>query len=360
MSQLCAGLDVGVETTHICVIDEQGEVLQETSCSTSLAAVHRQIAWLRRRRHVTVAMEAGCGTQLARGLRSRGYCVELYETRKLSKFLKIRRNKTDAGDAIGIAQAARLGATLVSKVHLKDLECQALQSRLIIRQQLIRQRVATINLLCRQIELLGGRISKAARSGQLRRQVQEQLSSLFGRTHSQLRSDLGTLLDHAERLIVQQTDLDQELKKLAFQNEVCRRFMDIPGVGPICALTFYALIGDPTRFERARDVGPYLGLTPVLKQSGLTRRVGRISKMGSQAARTRLVTSSVQFMRVSNSDSALKRWALDLEARCGRKKSRVALARKLAIVMIAMWKKGESYRSSIPALQKSSPGRASE
>lgn len=106
-----AGLDVGVETTAVCVIDDAGEIVHEGSCPTVVKSVHRELACLRRRRFARVGLEAATGTTLARGLRNLGYEVDLYEARQLSKFLRLRRNKTDAGDAIGIAERASLSCS---------------------------------------------------------------------------------------------------------------------------------------------------------------------------------------------------------------------------------------------------------
>ena len=99
--RLWAGLDVGVETTKVCVIDEAGEVLHEAVCATNVKSVHKELVFLKRRKSATVALESGMGISLARGLRSLGYSVDIYETRQLSGFLKVRRVKTDAGDANG-------------------------------------------------------------------------------------------------------------------------------------------------------------------------------------------------------------------------------------------------------------------
>jgi transposase len=346
-TKIWAGLDVGVETTRLCVIDDAGEILQEATCPSALKSIHGEIRWLRRRRSASVALESATGATIARGLRSLGYSVELYEVRQLSKFLRVRRNKTDAGDALGIAEAARIGKTLISRVHLKTLECQSLQSRLTIRRQLVRQRVAAVNLLCRQLELYGGRINRSKKSMQLRDQVETELKNLFGRASNPLTSALRHLLDHCEQLIAYQQIADRELTRFASGNEVCRRFMEIPGVGPLCALTFYATIGDPHRFRRSADVGPYLGLTPRLHESGLTSRHGRISRMGHRAARSLLVQASLSFMRCSSVDSTLRSWTSELELRRGRGQSRVALARKLAVVMLAMWKSGQAYAPAV-------------
>lgn len=337
-----AGLDVGVETTAVCVIDGAGAIVHEGSCPTAVKSVHRELVCLRRRRFARVGLEAGTGTTLARGLRNLGYEVDLYEARQLSKFLRLRRNKTDAGDAIGIAEAGRLGAATISRVHLKSLECQCLQSRLTIRRHLIRQRVAAVNILGRQLELFGGRLPrKNLRS--LRRNVEGEIKKIFGRAPNDLTGALCHLVQHCEQLIEYQRRVDDELRRCAFQNEVCRRFMDIPGVGPLCALTFYAVVSDPNRFSRSADVGSYLGLTPRVDQSGLMLKRGGISKMGNTAARTLLVSSSGLFMRSAGADTGLGAWALAVEQRRGLRKARIALARKLSIMMLSMWKSGQSY-----------------
>jgi transposase len=343
---LWVGVDAGVQTASLCVIDDEGEVLQETTCPSELQAVHREIRWLRRRRSARIGLEAANGLTLARGLRSLGYSVDMYEARQLSKFLRVRRNKTDAGDAIGIAEAGRIGASLVSKVHLKSFDCQSLQSRLTIRRHLIRQRVDAVNLLCRQIELFGGRVCGCTRSMGLRKRVETEIRHVFGRSTPPVVRDLHQLLDRCEQLMMYQKAVDRDLKRSAVENEICRRFMEIPGIGPLCALSFYASISEPHRFARSKDVGCYLGLTPRLRQSGLSSRSGRISRMGPRATRSMLVQAAIGFMRCSPPDCDLRAWCSRVEEARGRGQARVALARKLAVVMLAMWKTGEPFRQT--------------
>ncbi len=341
--KLWVGLDVGIETTKICVVDDLGQTLHEATCPTTVRSVHREIAFIRRRRFARVGLEAGTGINLARGLCALGYSVDIYEARALSNFLRIRRNKTDAGDARGIAHAGRLGAT-VSKVHLKSVECQSLASRLTIRRKLISARLQAVNLLGRQIELFGGRIGSCATPRQLRKKADQQIRHIFGQASSPFVSELRQLSRRCEELMIYQQDTDRDLRRLARAHDVCRRLMSIPGVGPICALTFYASVDEPSRFRKASDIGPYFGLTPTVHQSGLTSRMGRISKMGHTATRTSLVQASTGFMRWSGADDALHAWASKIEQRRGRPRSRVALARKLAVIMLAIWKSGRSYQ----------------
>ena len=344
-TKIWAGLDVGVETTRVCVIDTRGGVLHEATCPTTVKSVHRELVLLKRRKKsAKVGIEAGLGMSLARGLRTLGFAVDIYETRQLSKFLQVRRNKTDVGDANGIAQAGRLASALVSNVYLKSLECQSIGSRLKVRRYLTNVRTSGLNLLRRQIELYGGRVRATARSASLHAAVEGQLKDLFGKTNTPLVTAFSDLLEYCEILLARLAQVDRDLARLAREIDICRRVMEIPGVGPICALSFYAAIGEPGRFRKASDVGPYLGLTPKIQQSGLLLRSGRISRMGNREARTLLIQSSLRFMRCSEPDDALRAWTSEIEARRGRGKARVALARKLAMIMIAMWKSGEIYR----------------
>lgn len=347
--RLWAGLDVGVETTAVCVIGADGQVVHEATCPTAVKSIHRELRELRRRKFARVGLEASGGMNLARGLRNLGYKIDLYEQRQLSKFLRLRRNKTDAGDAYGIADAGRLGATAISKVYLKSFECQSIQSRLTIRRHLIRQRVAGVNILGRQLELFGGRLRRQELP-KLRNKVESEIRKIFGKLpNNNIVSELRYLVGHCEQLREYELAAERELRRCAQNNEVCRRFMGIPGVGPICALTFYAAVGDPERFSRSADVGSYLGLTPRIVQSGLVSRHSGISKMGHKAARTLLVSSSTAFMRSADPESSLRHWVGLVEQRRGRHKARIALARKLSIMMLAMWKNGSSYQASVSA-----------
>lgn len=342
--KLWAGLDVGVETTSVCVIDDAGSVVRRATCATTVKSIHHELAFLKRRKAARVGLESGSAMSLARALRTLGYAVDIYETRQLSGFLRVRRVKTDANDAFGIAQAGRVGAPLVSKVHLKSFECQALTARLRIRKHLVRARFRAVSLLCRQLEQFGGRIRRSTRSAKLRPLVEGELETLFGRTSTPLVCEFRRLLDHCLNLMEEVKRTDNEMRQLANTNDTCRRFMEIPGVGPICALSFYAAVGDPDRFRRCTDVGSYLGLTPKTHRSGLISRPGRISKMGNKEARSLLVTASTQFMKLSDPGTAIHTWAKAVEVRRGRLKARIALARKLSTVMLAMWKTGNHYR----------------
>jgi transposase len=341
---LWAGIVLGVETASVCIIDEAGDVLHEGVCPAATKSVRHELACFRRTRFASVALEAGIGGHVARGLRSLGYPIELYEARKLSKFLRVRRNKTDAGDARGIAEAGRIGASIVSKVYLKSIDSQALQSCLAIRRHLVRQRVAAVNLLGRQIEVFGGRLRCKSLGIGLRRAVDYEIQTLFRCGSEPLAAQLRYLADHCERLMDYQRAIDRELERVARDNEVCRRFMEIPGVGPFCALTFFAAVDDPHRFSRSSDIGSYFGLAPSIHESGMTSKRARITKMGNKNVRSLLVHAAAKYILHSSPNCTLRNWALLIEKRRGRLPSRVALARRLAVVMLAIWKSGDHFK----------------
>jgi transposase len=341
--RLWAGVDLGVETASVCVLDDAGEVLCERDCASHALDVKEALTGFRRSRFENVALEAGTGTHVARGLRGFGYPVELYETRRLSKFLRARRNKTDAGDARGIAEAGRIRVSVVTKVHLKSLDSEALLSRLAIRRHLVRQRVAAVSMLGRQIELFGGRLRSSAKRVTFRADAEAAIRLIDPSGTDELGRQLRYLADHCERLIAYQRSVDRELEKLARGNEVCRRLMEIPGVGPICALTFYAAVDDPHRFSRSADVGSYFGLAPRLNESGSIVKKSRISKMGNRHVRGLLVQAASMYVTHCKEDGGLRDWTLRLQQRLTRIPSRVALARKLAVIMLAMWKTGNHF-----------------
>jgi len=127
---------------------------------------------------------------------------------------------------------------------------------------------------------------------------------------------------------------------------VCRRLMTVPGVGPIVALSFVTAVDDPTRFSTPEDIGAYFGLTPKQYQSGETDIRGGISKRGDLMTRTHLVQAATVLLTRSGKWSALRAWGMKIAKRRGLTKARIAVARKLAIVLHRIWISGENFRWS--------------
>jgi transposase len=151
------------------------------------------------------------------------------------------------------------------------------------------------------------------------------------------------LLDARRKLREHFADLHRKLLLIAKNDEVCRRLMTIPGVGPVVALAYTATIDIPQRFRNSKAVGPILGLTPVLNQSGESRRVGRISLCGDGMMRTLLYEAAQVLLTRAARWSWLKAWAMNVAKRRGAQKAIVALARRLAVIMHRMWSDGTEF-----------------
>jgi transposase len=154
------------------------------------------------------------------------------------------------------------------------------------------------------------------------------------------------LLRAREAIGRQIADLDRKVMRLARNDAQVRRFMTAPGVGPITALCFLATIDDPTRFKRSRSVGAYVGLTTRRYASGEIDWTGRISKCGDKMLRCYLYeAANVLLTRVAKW-SALKAWGIRLAKRSGLRKAKVAVARKLAVILHRMWIEGSEFKWS--------------
>lgn len=343
MDGLWVGLDVGEKETRTCVTDESGQVVFEGFCPTSQFDLDRVLAPYRNDIQI-VGMEPGVGTHLTRQLRALGYPVVVYEGQKAKRFLSVRRNKTDTFDARGIADLARVGDSVVSQVHVKSVGLQHLRTQLVLRQKLIRDRVASESLIQAIFCLYGGRRLLFRNGSITREDVENELARIEAEARIPIREEVLPLFELCRVIRSYLTHLNQKLSDIAEKNEVCARFMEIPGVGPIGALSFYTAVEDPHRFSRTSDIGAFLGLTPRVSQSGdYSKRLG-ITKMGDKRARTLLVTAATCLLRKSTRDSKLRDWGLELAGRIGMPKARVAVARKLAVIMLRMWKAGESFQ----------------
>lgn len=341
-TSLWIGLDVGENEMAVCETDDQGNVTFESLLPVDVTALHTLLR-PRKRRIRLIGLEAGsCGTALSRSLRKLGYPVAIFEARQASRFLAIRQNKTDKNDARGLADIARLGRDSVSEVRLKTPECQRLRSTLVTRQRLIQLRLALEGTIRSLFRLNGGKLRRAYSVVTLRRYTSEEIRRLRKADRIDLSEDIEPLLELCVAIRGYIDALDERLTKKAEGDPVCRRFLEIPGVGPITALCFYSAIEDPGRFRRNADVGAFLGLVPMVRQSGQSIARYRISKRGDAMTRKCLITAAQQHLRYGK--SALTAWGENLGERLRRGGVKVAIARKLAITMLAIWKSGDRYQ----------------
>lgn len=341
------GLDTGVSETAVCLIDEFGEILFEGKRETNADQIKDILRPFGVEAVQCITIEAGVGTHMVRNLQRQGFPVYVTEVRKSAKFLAIRRQKTDANDARGLADLGRIGRTIGSEVFVKPLDCQNLRSLLNVRKSLVQQRMKIDALVQSIVRLHGGKLKTNTGVGKLASGIEDQLEHLKV-DGLDVDADLRPLITIAENLRSHIAGMDKRLRAMAVTHPVCSNLMTVPGVGPITALSFYSAIGDPSRFQRTRDVGPYFGLTPSIHQSGVISRVGRISRFGSKLTRTHLVSAATVLLCSTKTQSALQTWGLELSKKVGLSKARVAVARKLAVVMLHMWKNGSAFDPAHP------------
>jgi|JI9StandDraft_1071089.scaffolds.fasta_scaffold70530_2 transposase len=339
------GLDIGFKSTAVCVVDREGVPVHQTAVKSNATEIGR---YLRKnfKSHVTlIGMETGgLSPHLATRLRRQGFQVVVLDALQVHRVLSVKRNKTDTNDARGIAEITRTGRDYLTEVFVKSSLCFEIRASLIMRDRLVKQRRETEAMIRGLVRVYGGRIEPGSESpATYRNRAIEQMCLIVDHEGIDLRPRVIPLLDLCERFYVEAGRIEKELELLAASNPVCKRFMEIPGIGAITALSFYSAIEDPTRFRHVDDVAAYLGLTPRIYQSGDSLSHGGISKMGNQLTRTHLVSAATVMLSTTRSFSTVKDWGLRLSKRIGFNKAKVALARKLAIIMLSLWRDGTHF-----------------
>ena len=332
-----AGLDVGVKTTAICIVDATGSVMLETVVATEPEAIRCALAGYADRL-LRIGHEAGAlSPWLHRGLERLGLKMVLLETRHVHAALKAQRNKTDKNDAFGVAQLVRSG--WYRDVHVKSEASYRLRLLLTHRRALKRKFLDLENEIRHSLKVFGVTLSAVGRVG-----FEARVRELIG-GDAMLAALTEPVLRARAALWSEYTKLHALLVRIVGRDELCRRFMAVPGVGPVVALTFKTTVDDPARFKRSRDVGAYAGLTPKRIQSGDSIDYdGHISRQGDGELRTALYEAASGLMTRSKSWCTLKAWGLKLQRHRGHKRALVAVARKLALILHAMWRDGSEFR----------------
>ena len=329
------GIDVSLELSSVCVVDATGRIVREAKVASEPEAL---IACLRGLglELARVGLEAGPLSQwLYAAMRDAGLPVELLETRHVRDAFKAMPVKTDRKDARGIAQLLRLG--WFRPVHCKSVSAQETRALLTARKLLQTKHIdveMSLRGLLRGFGLKVGPTTSRSFAARIRELVEG---------HAILTAVADALLAARETLGAQLRDLEKRLRDQARQEKRVRLLMSVPGVGVIVALTFAAAVDDPGRFRSSKTVGAHFGLAPKRYQSGETDVTGRISKMGDANVRTALYEAAHIILTRPVKGSALKSWAARLARRTGMRKAKVALARKLAVVMHRMLVTGKPF-----------------
>lgn len=335
------GLDVAVKSTSVCIVDEDGKVVKERSLVTEPESL---ADWLAKTGlpFERVGHEAGpMSAWLHEGLARKGLPVVCVEARHMQAALAAMRNKTDRNDACGIAQMMRTG--WYRDVHIKSHAAQELRLLLVARRSMIDNRRNIENAIRGTLKVFGikvGLVSRLKFSDRVRELVADKPA---------IADTVAAMLAARDALMTQYHVLHRRLKQAAREDVVCRRLMSAPGVGPVVAVTYRAGVDTPERFAKSSSVGAHFGITPKRYASGETDRQGSISKCGDGMVRTALYEAANALLTRSKRPSSLKAWGLAIAKRSCMAKAKVAMARKLAVILHRMWADGTEFNWAVEA-----------
>ena len=329
------GLDVSVARTAVCIMDAAGQVVREQSVASTPEAITRAIRATGEAERI--GLEAGINSAwIARGLADAKLPVIVIDATHAAAALKTGfRNETDKNDARGIADLMRVNK--FRSVSVKSVAAQRDRALLTVREQLRRQSLDARNIIWSILQVEGLKPPKLT-SPAFQALVAQSLDD------DALAPMLRSLAAIVEQIDHQLAGLDREIAARAKASAACKRLMTVPGVGPLVALTYAAGVDDPTRFSDSRTVGAHFGLTPRRFQSGEMDWSGGISRAGDAGVRRALYQAANVLIHHSRGWCALKSWAMRVAKRRGLGKAKVALARKLAVVLHRMWIAEEDYR----------------
>ena len=324
-----AGIDVSLECSSVCVVDGSGKIVRETKVASEPAAL---IGWLGSLDFglARIGLEAGPLSQwLYMAMKQAGLAVELLETRHVRDAFKAMPVKSDRNDARGIAQLMRLG--WFRPVHCKSMAAQEVRAILTARKLVQSKLLDVENSLRGILRGFGLKVGKTTRTnfaGRIRYLVEGQPS---------LKTIGQALLSVRAVLLDEFNAFEKQVRAMSRLNANARLLMSTPGVGQIVALTYVSAIDDPARFRSSKRAGPLFGLIPKKYQSGETDRSGRISKIGDAAVRAALYEAAhIILTKPIKGCARLKSWAMRIARRAGMNKAKVALARKLAVILHRM------------------------
>ncbi len=330
------GLDLGDRFTAVCVLNEAGEVIERSRCSTTRAGLSQRFEGKGKLR---VALEAGTHSSWAsQSLESWGHEVIVANPRQVYWIFK-NTKKCDRVDAESLARLARADVTLLSPIQHRGAQAQAHRAVLSSRDALVRSRTALINHARGVVKTMGERLpscSSAAFAHKALAQVPEAV-----------REALAPLFQVLETLNEQIHEYERQVKRLCEQTyPQTQQLCQVNGVGMLTALAYVVTLETASRFSRSRSVGPFVGLSPRSDQSGEREGQLGISKRGDALLRRLLVSSAQYILGPFGKDSDLRRFGLALAqrgGRAGKKRAVVAVARKLAVLLHSLWRTAQIY-----------------
>ena len=336
MKSITIGMDLGDKNDLVCVLDKDGH--QMTSCTIDNTADSLR-TFYSKYKGATVAIEAGTHSPwISRLLSSLGCNVLVGNPRKL-RVIWDSTDKSDVRDAEMLARIARFDPDLLYPITHRGKQAQVDLELLQGRDVLVKNRSSLINHVRGSVKSLGGRLPSCSAES-FHRKSGEHLPE-------ELHDTIKPILLIIEQITLQIKEFDQHVERISSERYPETALLRaIKGVGPLTALAFVLILEDPTRFDKSRQVGSFLGLTPRRDQSGDLDKQLRITKAGNPYLRRLLVSAAQYILGQFGEDCNLRRFGLRLAARGGKNAKRravVAVARKLAVLLHRLWQHGEIY-----------------
>ena len=337
-----AGIDVSLECSSVCVVDASGKIVREGKVASEPEALIEWFAGLGLEL-ARIGLEAGPLSQWLYGrMKQVGLAVELLETRHVSDAFKAMPVKSDRNDSRDIAQVMRLG--WFRPVHCKSMAAQEVRAMLTARKLVQAKLLDVENSLRGILRGFGLKVGKTTRASFAGR-----IGALV-KGHPTLQVIAEALLRARAVLLAEFTAFERRVRQTARLDGKAKLLMSTPAIGPIISLTFASAIDDPSRFTSSKQAGPLFGLTPKKYQSGETDYSGRISKLGDASVREALYEAAhIILTKPIRGCAQLKSWAMRIARRAGMSKAKVALARKLAVIMLRMLKDNMPFNPAAKA-----------
>lgn len=330
------GIDLGDRFSRYCIVNGDGEVIEEGRLRTEANAFRQQFQGEERMR---IAME--CGTHspwLSRLLEELGHEMHVANSRKIEAITS-SESKNDRNDAEQLALLAHYNPRLLHAVQHRSAERQRDLTLIQARATLVRARTMMINAARGLVKSTGGRLPKCS-SASFATKVKPSLAAELGEL-------IGPMLEQVEALSAQIARMDQQVEALVKSYPEIRILRTAHGVGPLVAATYALTLNGAASVPHSRSAGAFLGLRPRQSQSGDYDPQCRITKTGNSYLRSLLIQSAHYILGRFGPDSALRRWGLKLAGsggKRGKKRALVAVARKLAVILHCMWRTGQPYQ----------------
>ncbi len=327
------GLDLHQRESQLCILTDDGEVIEQRIRTTPA----RLSALLGGRPPARILLEASTEREwVARHLETLGHTVIVADPNDaLMSATRSGRVKTDRRDARTLAEALRVAA--YRPAHRSADGPRHVRAELAVRDSLVRTRSRYVGLLKALLRRDGLRLPSGMPEHTATKVAAVPVSPM-------LAAELAPLLALLPALQAEIAAADQRLASGVAANPVVQRLATAPGIGPVTATAFVATLDDITRFASAHQVEAYLGLVPSERSSGERQRRGRITKAGNTRVRWLLVEAAWRIVRSPRPEAtALRAWAERIALRRGKRIAAVALARRLAGILYAMWRDGTAY-----------------